>query len=458
MAGRGKMGDDGKTLVQRAQFAVPAMPSAAAGKAVRKRKRKVLEEDDYVCALEKIIQRDFFPDLPKLRAQLEYLTAVEENDIAKMQAVSRRYQTPTPSGRAGQATPAGFETPASFDGGATPRQDAPFVDEEEAAEEGSTSINTTLSLDAFLNRYTSEDNESFEEILEVAKARLRSKYAWAYEKTEKQQRQLSLTQGDVDRKALERAKGQYMAIETWRYTPRNSFMYAPTDVELTPAEQLERSKKQREIKHANTRFREMPFPETLTHGGTSTGSPVAGGLPAAVTNAMVQVRGVAPGSPRVNGYGFIATPLGGDQAWGTIGGTAFPLDGSDTPRDTMTGPHFTIPRPNQRERLTHEMVDKIKTRQRKQDHANAATARHAVTPRSVSSSPAARLAQMSPAAQRLVRGMVRKSTSGFSGALRASYSGNTPDASPQAAARPLTSHTVPGTPIAEGASITDNLL
>lgn len=42
--------------------------------------------------MEKIITRDFFPDLPKLKAQNEYLTAQEKGDIAKIQEIQITYQ------------------------------------------------------------------------------------------------------------------------------------------------------------------------------------------------------------------------------------------------------------------------------------------------------------------------------------------------------------------------------
>ena len=42
--------------------------------------------------MEKIITRDFFPDLPKLKAQNEYLTALEKGDMAKVQEIQMTYQ------------------------------------------------------------------------------------------------------------------------------------------------------------------------------------------------------------------------------------------------------------------------------------------------------------------------------------------------------------------------------
>ncbi|RVW37531.1 hypothetical protein CK203_073911 [Vitis vinifera] len=40
----------------------------------------VLDEDTYVAAIEKIVERDFFPDIPKLRDRLEWLEAVRSGD------------------------------------------------------------------------------------------------------------------------------------------------------------------------------------------------------------------------------------------------------------------------------------------------------------------------------------------------------------------------------------------
>lgn len=39
----------------------------------------------------KIIERDFFPDLDKWRAQKDYIDAVEHNDIKKLREIYEKY-------------------------------------------------------------------------------------------------------------------------------------------------------------------------------------------------------------------------------------------------------------------------------------------------------------------------------------------------------------------------------
>ena len=49
----------------------------------------------------KIIRRDFFPDLPKLEAQLEYIEATDSDDPVKLREISERFasgQLNTPHG------------------------------------------------------------------------------------------------------------------------------------------------------------------------------------------------------------------------------------------------------------------------------------------------------------------------------------------------------------------------
>lgn len=146
-------------------FKVPSAASAP------RKKKKVLDEDEYVRRLESIIQRDFFPDLKKLKIQAEYLEAMETNDIVKLREIYEKYSVGpgVHDSQRGHATPATFETPTrDF-------QDNMSVHSSSSKASSNKLAEAQDSLDEFLNKHTSEDNESFEEMIDEAKRKHRIK-------------------------------------------------------------------------------------------------------------------------------------------------------------------------------------------------------------------------------------------------------------------------------------------
>uniref|UniRef100_A0ABK0L9G1 Ess-2 splicing factor homolog n=1 Tax=Rattus norvegicus TaxID=10116 RepID=A0ABK0L9G1_RAT len=413
----------------------------AAGEAgeagVAKSKQRVLDEEEYIEGLQTVIQRDFFPDVEKLQAQKEYLEAEENGDLERMRQIAIKFgsalgkisrEPPPPSGEAG---------------------------EEEEKE-------PLPSLDVFLSRYTSEDNASFQEIMEVAKEKSHARHAWLYqaeEEFEKRQKD-NLELPSAEHQAIESSQA---GVETWKYKAKNSLMYYPEGV--PDEEQL--FKKPRQIVHKNTRFLRDPFSQALSRSQLQQ---------AAALNAQHKQGKVGPDgkelipqeSPRVGGFGFVATPSPAPgmnesplMTWGEVENTPLRVEGSESPYvDRTPGPTFKILEPGRRERLGLKMANEAaaKNRAKKQEALRRVTENLAsLTPKGLS--PA-----MSPALQRLVSRTASKYTDR---ALRASYTPSparsthlkTPAGGPQTP----TSTPAPGsatrTPLTQDpASITDNLL
>lgn len=76
------------------------------------KKRKILEEDDFAGQIESIIERDFYPDVPKMRLELEYADAVEKNDYEKISKLAKEKLEQRNKEKSNATdTPAYFETP-----------------------------------------------------------------------------------------------------------------------------------------------------------------------------------------------------------------------------------------------------------------------------------------------------------------------------------------------------------
>eukprot|EP00750_Incisomonas_marina_P015845 INCI1873.1.p1 GENE.INCI1873.1~~INCI1873.1.p1 ORF type:complete len:742 (+),score=142.04 INCI1873.1:49-2226(+) len=163
-------------------------PPSGAGSVRVMPRQKILDEDEFADGIGTIVQRDFFPDLPKLKAQLDYLEASERGDSDRMQEISSMY---TRSLRRklngdGEATP----TPFSVAAGATPtqtscgrsasNQEADLQDNNSGEDDDEDPATHPGGLDSWLATRNGEDNASFEEILEKDKAAHRAKHWWVW--------------------------------------------------------------------------------------------------------------------------------------------------------------------------------------------------------------------------------------------------------------------------------------
>lgn len=197
---------------------------------------EILEEDAYVQAVSDIIERDFFPNLKKMKVQNELLEAVHNGEYAKAKALRVELERiKTGDVVDGAATPSnqryGSETPKSFISQspaltATPSEDPPSQPEK---------FRTNMSLDAFQSKYTSEDNASFSEIVERANEQKKEKYRWVYDKETNQlkleggQEQKLLANG-ADVKMIE---GMQKPVDTWKYSVCNGSHARRTTAILT---------------------------------------------------------------------------------------------------------------------------------------------------------------------------------------------------------------------------------
>ncbi|XP_026905454.1 splicing factor ESS-2 homolog isoform X1 [Acinonyx jubatus] len=301
----------------------------AAGESLATSKQRVLDEEEYIEGLQTVIQRDFFPDVEKLQAQKEYLEAEENGDLERMRQIAIKFgsalgkmsREPPPP----YVTPATFETPDVHTGtgmvGNKPRGRGRGLEDGDGEAGEEEEKEPLPSLDVFLSRYTSEDNASFQEIMEVAKEKSRARHTWLYqaeEEFEKRQKD-NLALPSAEHQAIESSQA---GVETWKYKAKNSLMYYPEGV--PDEEQL--FKKPRQVVHKNTRFLRDPFSQALSRSQLQQ---------AAALNAQHKQGKVGPDgkelipqdSPRVGGFGFVATPSPAPDLGAGPQGTAGAEDG-----------------------------------------------------------------------------------------------------------------------------------
>ncbi|KIV91250.1 hypothetical protein PV10_05810 [Exophiala mesophila] len=286
-----------QALVKRPSSDVSLMPPPPLKRI--KRPTTVLDEDEYTAALSEIIARDYFPGLLESQAQHEYLAALESDNEAwiaeaakklreaampasskRRTARNTRFDT-TPSATPMRNTPSNAaETPLGYNGSDTPMTTTSEASAFDVNHQPNKSVDTsTLTLGNFQAKYTSEDNESFNAVLDKQNQKRREKHVhlWTQDQripsarqiahrarearllTEQEEAKASgkslipITSGATDSRP---AKPDSWTIKR----PDNPFMFHAESVDETGLPTIMESKEQkskaapRQVVHANTRF------------------------------------------------------------------------------------------------------------------------------------------------------------------------------------------------------------
>ncbi|KAF8414222.1 hypothetical protein HHK36_002222 [Tetracentron sinense] len=457
-------------------------PNNSSTRPINPRKRPaVLDEDTYVAAIEKIIERDFFPDIPKLRDRLDWLEAVRSGDPmqirdAQLKILERRKGRISNSDALGKTrtpvsnlqTPGSnfFSTSTPFDLDKTPIP--PPRDSYVSGESIDDSIDVKLTLDEFLRRYTSEDNESFSKIMEKVNRKKKERYGYLIEGENEEVLTLESEKMDRITDGYGTSDQPLSTLDGWKYSAKNLLMYHPSDrgeVSLTDDERAERIKGlTKEIKRTNTRFHGELMDSRPKEEDTVAVlyTPVMGGTPVPIPFSdreadrlkkydLEDLRKtpnpfyVESAKKAENGYNFVKTPSpapGADESpfitWGEIEGTPLRLEQEDTPvgiGGSGAGPHFRIPCPPSRDVMAHSLSRDAARKLRERSKMFQKPPLPSPV-RGGSASPSVRT--LSSAAQKFVRNAIAKSSSSVDETLRASYRGASPGVGTPKARRSLT--------------------
>ncbi|KAL3458011.1 nuclear protein DGCR14 [Aspergillus heterothallicus] len=386
-----------------------------------KRPATVLDEDVYTDALSHIIARDYFPGLLESQVKQEYLDALDSKDKEWI-AISKRKLTDLmmtpgrsrPRFGSGSMTPRGGsvapgETPTGW-GGDTPMSMASAS----TAATTTTTMQRDLAPDVskmglldFQAKYTSEDNESFNKLLDKQNTKRREKYAWLWSGNKiPTARQIAHHQREIKR--IEAQGGnldqqKQVAIKTdldarpakpdsWRSQAENSLMFLPPSIEdnyETIQQQAEAASRAgpKRVVYQNTRLAEDIHSEQRN---APPSSPSILAIQDAIAGRPRQTEteaGYTGGqTPRVNGYAFVDGDESEPEAESKTSQQSVHNSLEDDLR--LLGPSDSTPNPfeirqnRRREDLHHRMVDRVARNKRAEKAAQTSK-----TPLSASATP-----------------------------------------------------------------------
>jgi protein DGCR14 len=361
------MADPNKStaLIEKRKLDVAMMPPPPSKKI--KRPAVVLDEDAYLNGLSHVIARDYFPGLLQTEAKQELLDALDSKNEAWIRdAGSRLHQVMEGEGmtpRRGVSMPT--QTPKSFVG------DTPLVGTDTEAKPVP-DVDLNLSLTAFQAKYTSEDNESFNALIDKQNSKNREKqtYLWngnqiptARQITYREQQAKLLAQGPSNALELLRRDDRPAMPNHRPSAPRNSLMFLPDSIEDTHTTVAQESEAQsnappKAIDHANTRVeRNVQVPKVPASPTLSALNDAIAGRP------RLSESEAGWETPRVAGYTFVdAEPTASEmQAYETMQRVDTAAIISSLTAGAKGGPGpFNIKESGKREQLHHRLLDRTK--------------------------------------------------------------------------------------------------
>ncbi|GAQ45356.1 hypothetical protein AtubIFM55763_011133 [Aspergillus tubingensis] len=389
----------GSQALTKRQSETSLMPPPPPPKRI-KRPATVLDEDIYTNALSEIIARDYFPGLLEAQVKQEYLDALDSKNkqwiASSKKKLTDLLKTP---GRARSHSGSANMTPRATNSGRPEDTPMGWGGDTPMSVMSTTSSSTTPNVDhatipdvsrlgllEFQAKYTSEDNESFNKLLDKQNEKHRERYKWLWSGNKiptarqiahrrQEAKRIEAQGGNPDQLKQVAIKTDLDARpanpDTWKTQPENSLMFAPSSIEdsyETIQQKAEASSRAgpKRVVFQNTRLPDESVQQTSSATNAPPPSPSISAIKDAIAGhpRPTESEAVYTGgeTPRVNGYAFVDEdepeyPLASSN---DNNDSAISLDdirllgGSDA-----TPNPFEIKENRRREDIHHRMVDRV---------------------------------------------------------------------------------------------------